>query len=192
VADSKRIPAVIFEDARVLFRNFSGKEGKYNREGDRNFCLLLDEETAEAMGADGWNVKYLRAREDGDVPQAYIEVAVSYRGRPPRIVMITSRGRTNLDESMINILDWAEIEKVDLSINPYSWSVQEKSGIKAYLASFYITIHEDTLELKYADVPELPDSGQSAIVVDAEIISEEQWPPALGRGQREITSGTPF
>jgi len=157
----QKLEPVVFEDCRILFRNFSGSEGKFNAAGDRNFNLLLDDETAERMLREGWNVKYLKPREEGDMPQPRLEVAISYKGRPPRIVMITSRGRTNLDESMISLLDWAEFTNVDLIINPYEWTVNEKSGVKAYLASLFVTIREDALELKYADVP---DSGQSAMI----------------------------
>jgi hypothetical protein len=148
--------SVVIENAKIVFRNFKGAEGLYNREGDRNFAVLLDEQTAAAMAADGWNVKTLKAREEGDEPQPYLAVSVSFKGRPPRIVMITSRGRTELDESMIEMLDWVDIRNVDLIIRPYEWAVSGKTGIKAYLKSLYVTIEEDALELKYSDVDQVP------------------------------------
>jgi hypothetical protein len=177
-----------FEGARILFRNFAGKEGKYNAEGDRNFALVLDQADADQMERDGWNVKYLRAREEGDQPQAYVQVSVSYKNRPPRVVIITSRGRTNVPEDMLDILDWADIANVDLIINPYSWAVSGKTGIKAYLKTIFITIAEDELEQKYSDVPEIEsaqgilsnsgtqlelEAGDDPNIEDAEIVYED-------------------
>ena len=145
---------VLMEGVRIIFRNFAGKEGQYNREGDRNFAVLLDEKTAEAMDADGWNVKMLKPRseEEDEAPAPYLPVSVNFRGRPPRIVLITSRGRTNLDESQVEMLDWADITNVDLIVRPYEWTVNDKSGIKAYLQSLYVTIEEDPLEQKYNEL----------------------------------------
>lgn len=146
---------VLMEGVRIIFRNFSGKEGQYNREGDRNFAVLLDEKIATVMAEDNWNVKWLKPREDeeeGTEPQAYLPVSVNFKGRPPRIVLITSRGRTNLDEHSIEMLDWADILNVDLIVRPYEWTVNGKSGVKAYLQSIYVTIEEDALEMKYAEM----------------------------------------
>lgn len=145
---------VIMEGVRIIFRNFSGKEGQYNREGDRNFAVLLDDNIATAMAEDNWNVKWLKPREgeEDETPQAYLPVSVNFKGRPPRIVLVTSRGRTNLDESSIEMLDWADILNVDLIVRPYEWIVNDKSGIKAYLQSIYVTIEEDPLEIKYSEV----------------------------------------
>ena len=148
--------SVVMENVRILFRNFAGKEGKYNREGDRNFGVLLDDDIAEVMAKDGWNVKWLKARDEDEQEQAYLSVAVNFKGRPPRVVMITSRGRTPLSEDDIEILDWADISNVDLIVRPYAWAVSDKTGIKAYLKSIFVTINEDALELKYADLDQLP------------------------------------
>lgn len=142
---------VLMEGVRIIFRNFSGKEGQYNREGDRNFAVLLDDVVANAMAEDNWNVKWLqpRSEDEEETPQAYLPVALNFRGRPPRIVLITTRGRTNLDEHSVEMLDWADIINVDLIVRPYEWTVNEKSGVKAYLQSIYVTIEEDPLEMKY-------------------------------------------
>lgn len=146
---------VMMEGVRIIFRNFAGKEGQFNREGDRNFAVLLDEKVADTLAADGWNVKMLQPREgeeEGTHPQPYLPVSVNFKGRPPRVVLITSRGRTNLDEDSVEMLDWADILNVDLIVRPYQWDVNGKTGIKAYLQSMYVTIEEDALERKYSEV----------------------------------------
>src|SRR4029077_17814227 len=145
---------VLMEGVKIIFRNFAGKEGQYNREGDRNFAVLLDDDVANAMAEDNWNGKWLKARgrDEEETPQAYLPVTISYKGRPPRVVMITSRGRTNLDETQVDILDWATIVNVDLIVRPYEWLVNGKSGVKAYCQSIYVTIEEDELERKYGEL----------------------------------------
>jgi hypothetical protein len=155
---------VVMEGVRLVFRNFAGKEGMYNREGDRNFSVLLDDDVADAMAQDGWNIKRLKPREEGEPEQAYLQVSVGYKGRPPRIVMITSRGRNELGEDEVEILDWADIKNVDLIVRPYNWVIrentpQEASGVKAYLKSMFVTIEEDELDLKYADLDDIPARG---------------------------------
>lgn len=146
---------VLMEGVRIIFRNFAGKEGQYNREGDRNFGVILPSDVAEAMAADGWNVKMLKPREDDEEGEEtpWLAVTVAYdKGRPPKVVMITDRGRTNLDADTVEMLDWADVKNVDLIVRPYNWDVNGRSGIKAYLQSMYVTIEEDELERKYADM----------------------------------------
>jgi hypothetical protein len=143
---------VTIEDARIVFRNFAGAEKQYNAKGDRNFAVILDHDVAEQMLKDGWNVKYLKPREDEEVGNPYISVSVSYKGRPPKIVMITSKGRTELPEEFVEMLDYVDIKMVDLIIRPYNWGpIKGEYGVKAYLKTMYMTILEDDLELKYAE-----------------------------------------
>jgi hypothetical protein len=158
---AERLQPIVLEDRKILFRNFSGEEGRFNAKGQRNFNVLLGQEEAEAMLKDGWNVKYLQPREEGDEAQPRLEVSVHFGKNPPRVILITSKGKTPLDESMINLLDWAEIENVDMIVRPYEWEVSGRTGVKAYLKSIYVTIREDELEKKYLDVP---DSASSAIM----------------------------
>lgn len=174
---------LIMEGAEILFRNFAGLEGQYNAEGDRNFCVLLDEPTAEKMVRDGWNIKHLKPRDDEEVGKPYIQVSVKYRGRngkptrPPRMVLISSKGRVDLTEHECELLDWVDIQNADLIIRPFEWAVNGKSGIKAYLKSLFITINEDYLELKYADVPEI-ESGSGPLAIESgqeDVIDVESW-----------------
>jgi len=154
MAQQKVTQNITIEGARIIFRNFSGKEGKYNAPGNRNFCVLLDENLAEDLMRDGWNVRYLRPREQEDEPQAYMQVKVAFGNIPPTVVLITSKGKTRLNEDSLDILDWAEIKNVDLIIRPYNYDVSGHQGVKAYLKSIYVTISEDELESKYMDVPD--------------------------------------
>jgi hypothetical protein len=164
-----RLQPVVLENRRILFRNFAGEEGRFNAKGNRNFNVVLEPEEAEAMLKDGWNVKYLQPREEEDQPLPRLEVTVKYgKGRPPRVILITSRGKTALDEDMLKILDWAEIENVDMIVRPYEWEVNGKEGVKAYLNSIYVTIREDELEKKYMDVPDTPDSAAESVVTGGE------------------------
>lgn len=149
--EEKRVSNITIEGARILFRNFKGEERTYNPKGRRNFCVILPEELVDDLVADGWNVKTLKPRDDGDEPQQYLQVKVQYGTRPPKIVIMTSAGRTELSEDTVAMLDWAEIDDVDLTIRPYVYDVNGKTGVSAYLKSMFVTIHEDYLEQKYAD-----------------------------------------
>jgi hypothetical protein len=148
------------QDATIIFRNFAGREGMYNSEGDRNFCLLLEDEVALAMDRDGWNIKHLKMREEdiasGGTPQPYLQVSVGFKIRPPRMFLITHNGRTAIDEETVELLDWVDIKTVDLTIRPYQWAVGGKTGIKAYLKTLYIVVNEDPLDLKWSSLEELP------------------------------------
>lgn len=151
-----RLPNLMYEGRRILFRNFGGVAGRFNAEGERNFCVVIDPSEVEEMRAEGWNVKELAARNEDEDPLFYMKVKVNLKShRPPTIVMITSRGRTNVPEELLGILDWADIANVDMSINPSRWEMPSgKTGVTGYLKTIFITIEEDRIERKYADVPD--------------------------------------
>lgn len=150
---------VVLENVNIIFRNFAGAETQYNKEGDRNFGVILEDHIADAMEADGWNIKTLKLREDadeGEVPKRWLPVTVAWpkpgqRSEPPQCYLVTSRGKTKVKEDEAELIDYAEITNVDLIVRPYDWEVNGKTGRKAYLKSIYVTIVEDPLALKYAD-----------------------------------------
>lgn len=150
---------LVIEDATIIFRNFAGREKQFNREGDRNFCVIIPPDIAEMMVADDWNVKQLKPRDDDTPGDFYIQVSVGYKQRPPNVFLISSKGRLRLEQHHVEVLDWVDIAKADLIVNPSRYDVNGKKGVKAYVKTLVITINEDYLELKYADVPEL-DPGE--------------------------------
>lgn len=147
-------PTFQVDDAQLLpppFKNFTGRKTMYNREGDRNFCIILDPEFAATLANDGWAVKWLDPREEGDEPTAYIKVTVKFGDYPPRITMISSAGKTLLDEDTVEVLDYTYLQKVDLICRAYDWTLADgRSGRAAYLQTMFVTIEEDALERKYA------------------------------------------
>ena len=153
---------LILKDVEILpgsFRNFSGKPNKFNAEGDRNFCVVIPSDLAEMLMKDDWTVKMLNRRSEDEEDKYYIKVKVRFNSnKKPKIVQITSRGKTLLDEESVDNLDWADIVNADMSINPYESTVRDKHYITGYLKSLYVTIDEDELDIKYADVEEAMES----------------------------------
>ena len=145
----KQTNNIMIENARLIFKNFSGEESKFNRGGNKNFCVLLDHDMAQDLEAEGWNVKYLRPREDGEEPAPYLQVTVAYGNIPPKVIMIAGRNKVPLDSITVGTLDYAEIRNVDLIIRPYNWTVNGKQGIKAYLKTMYVEIEQDAFASKY-------------------------------------------
>ena len=151
---------VMLENVRIVFRNFAGEQKQFNDAGKRNFSIVLTPEQADAFEKDGWNVKRKPPREEGDEEFCHLKVSVNFASRkPPKIIMMTSRQRNTLDEETAALMDVAELDNVDVIIRPFDWVVNEKTGRKAYLKTLYATIHEDALDLKYAEVPD--EDGQT-------------------------------
>jgi hypothetical protein len=127
------------DDARIIYRNFAGRGDKYNREGDRNFAVVIpDEEMANELTNLGWNVKIKPPREDGDTPFMFLPVKVKFNDRGPNVYLKTGDVQNKLDEESVSLLDNIDIIGVDLDIRPYDWDVNGKEGRTAYLQSIRV------------------------------------------------------
>lgn len=153
---TKESPNLMIEGATLLFRNFTGAEKDFNSEGDRNFCVVIEPELAEKLKAERWRIKQLKAREEGEPGDYYMQVKVNYKtGRPPRCVLITSGNRTELGADEVGMFDVADMGNVDLIINGY-WSDMSGGGYSCYLKTIFVTINEDELEKKYNEQHQKP------------------------------------
>ena len=139
------------DDAVINHRNFEGIGSQYNREGDRNFSLLIpDQELADRLINDGWNVKIRPPREEGDIPFMFLPVKVKFNDRGPRVYLQTGDDMNLLDEESVGCLDDVEIISVDLDIRPYDWNVNGKQGRTAYLQSICVTQKIDRFAARHA------------------------------------------
>lgn len=145
------------DDARIIFRNFRGEGGKFNKEGDRNFALIIpNEEMAGALQNDvnkfgaGWNVKIKPPREEGDEPFIYLPVKVKFNDRGPIVYLQSGRNRVKLDEESISMLDDIDISSVDLDIRPYDDEINGKPFRAAYLQSMCVVQEIDRFAARFA------------------------------------------
>lgn len=150
---------VTIENARLLYRNFNGVEKEYNRDGDRNFCVIIpDRAVADQMARDNYNIKVKEPftpageePEEGSVGEPYVQVKVSYKGRAPEIWLVGSKSRraTLMTEDVVGLLDNIAVVTADLQISPYNW---KPGRVTAYLRKMYIMQDEDGLDLKWASI----------------------------------------
>lgn len=140
------------DEARIVYRNFSGEESQFNRKGDRNFSLVIpDEELAQRLTEEGWNVKIRPAREEGEDPFMHLPVKVKFNDRGPNVYLITNGQRNKLDEETVGLLDSVDIINVDLDIRPYDWEMNGKTGRTAYLQAIEVTQEVNRFEARFAE-----------------------------------------
>ena len=139
------------DDAHIIYRNFEGRGDKFNREGDRNFAVVIpDEDLANELVDLGWNVKIKPPREDGDDPFMFLPVKVKFNGRGLNVYLVTGDHQNRLDEETIGCLDNVDILRVDLDVRPYDWDVNGKTGRTAYLQAIRVVQDVDRFAERFA------------------------------------------
>ena len=138
------------EDARIIYRNFAGIGSKYNRDGDRNFAVIIpNQEIADELIADGWAVKIKPPRDEDDSPFMYLPVKVKFNGRGPAAYVKSGNSVQRLNEETIGMLDEIDIQSVDMDLRAYDWEVNGKTGRSAYLQAINVIQNIDRFGAQY-------------------------------------------
>ena len=140
------------EGARIIYRNFAGAPSKFNREGDRNFAVIVpSQDDCDELLEAGWNVKIKEPREgyEDDGPFMFLPVKVKFNNRGPGVYLECGEKVQQLDEETIQILDDIDISSVNLVIRPYDWEVNGKTGRTAYLQAIQVVQNIDPYGAKY-------------------------------------------
>lgn len=144
---------VFFEDAEIMYRNFSGKPSKFNASGERTFDIIIDSpEEAEQLANDtGFNVKIYTPKREGEEPVYHLKVKVGYGAS--NVFLKTSKGMRRLDEHKISQLDIIDFERCDVIISPRKYVNQftGQEGVTAYLRQMVVIQNESSLDMMYAD-----------------------------------------
>lgn len=140
------------DDARLTYKNFAGEASQFNREGDRNFAVVIeDQDIADALIKEGWNVKIKAPREEGGAPFMVLPVKVKFNERGPNVYIKSGDNVRVLDEDSVGILDKLSILGADLDIRPYDWEINGKTGRTAYLQAIHVTQATDRFADRYSD-----------------------------------------
>jgi len=187
---------VTFRDIPIMWRNFQGEERMFNAAGKRNFAIPLEADVALELWEKGWNVKE-KVQEDG-THLFHLPVTVKMDGqRPPRMFLITmsQMKRVQLNEDTVILADWAEFDRVDVTLRPFNWDIQGKKGVSAYLKEFMGTLHESPLELEYAHIPiEGEERAKEVLelenIIDAQVEADSGWQQGFDEdgGQKSIAA----
>lgn len=149
---------ITLENMRIIFRNFEGRKGEYNRNLNRTFSVSIPPEMAEDMQAAGLNVK--PPKPDSEYPDWRLEVTVSNGPEVKsgvRIFLVDGANTRRIDTSDQNqlaMLDTISLSGADLVLNPYHWEVNQggelHTGIKTYLRAAYLKLWSPELNDPFA------------------------------------------
>lgn len=144
-----------FNDARIVYRNFSGAVGKFNVNGERTFSVVIgngtldgkelsSDEICDELEKDGWHIKRKPPVEDGEDPFNTLSIKVKFmEGRNPAIYIDDGEITKQIGEDVIGMIDDLNITSVDMDVRPYHWEMGSNSGTTAYLQSICVMFQPD-------------------------------------------------
>jgi hypothetical protein len=156
--ERKWIDDLEVENANITwaFSHFDGREDTFNNEGDHNFTIIIDDEQeARRLMDEGWNIRTMEGREEGDPPEYLLKVKISFRFSAPAIFFLKGERRYRADEVDLVDIKRATCEQLDVIIQPSPWVHGRDSGISAYVKEMYVKIKESRFAERYADYEEV-------------------------------------
>ena len=157
----REVKELIFEDAEVLYPNFRGLQTQYNREGDRNFNVVIhtSEYDPEVLQEEGWNVKVKTPKVNEGDSYYFLPVAVGFHPEGSGLEFLNPKVHLIIGERMIDLvgdeigqLDTIDAKCIDIVVSagkPYDKRDGTK-GIKAWLKEIYVVTEPNRFRDKYA------------------------------------------
>ena len=148
---------LVIDEAMITYRNFSGAPSQFNREGDRNFALIIPNmDIADALIKAGWNVKVKPPREEGDDPFITLAVKIKFSDFGPNVYLRVGENgrRLKLDEESISRLDAINIipGSIGMDIRAYDWEMPNgNKGRTAYLDAMEVVQDVDRFSARYEE-----------------------------------------
>lgn len=126
--------------AKILWKNFTGELGFYNKEGSRNFCLLLsDDASVNFFKQNGYSVAVKPSGVEVGEFIRYLKVKLKFNDGEPTIILKSNNKTIRVDENLVSVLDSIKIKSVDMSIKPYHWELPNgENGQIAYLSNMTV------------------------------------------------------
>ena len=133
------------DNAAIIFRNFAGREGQYNRKGERSFSVIIPTEEMKDMLVEdinrygvGWNVRIRPPRNADEAPFMHLPVKINFNDLGPKVYLRSGNNTVELDEESVACLDDVEIQSVDMDIRSYDSMVNGVAYRTAYLKAIRV------------------------------------------------------
>ena len=158
--NNRRKPVnVTIKDVELLngpFRNFSGEERGKNAAGKRNFCIKIDDDLAEKMKEDGFHIKILQPREEGDEACYFLKINIKPESKyPPEIYLL--KEKEGSEKYLVNVpldnirsqrrLDGKKIKYAEIRF--HGWEYDPNEDLTADLDELILEVEDTSLASAY-------------------------------------------
>ena len=159
MTDAKQpwIDDIEIENAQIkwAWSHFDGRADTYNDEGDHNFTIILNEDQAKKLAADGWAVKESEGYEEGDPPEYLLKAKISYKFEAPKVYLIKGERKFRADQRDLADIKRSTTEQIDVILTPSRWVNGPRTGVTAYVKELYAVVKESRFSARYADLEEI-------------------------------------